>query len=113
MTLIAPVWPTQSWYPTLLRLLIAHPILLPQTDATFLTQILENGEEIPWKNAAAWRLSGNDTDTAAYLKMLQRVSPNSVSEPNHSVRASRDGTVGLAGVLLGAAIPWSRISLAL
>ena len=30
--LIAPVWPTQSWYPLLLQLLTVQPILLPRLD---------------------------------------------------------------------------------
>lgn len=28
--LIAPMWPTQCWWPQMMRLLIAHPVALPQ-----------------------------------------------------------------------------------
>ena len=28
--LIAPIWPTQVWWPQMLRLLITHPVALPQ-----------------------------------------------------------------------------------
>lgn len=28
--LIAPIWPTQLWWPQMLRLLIRHPVALPQ-----------------------------------------------------------------------------------
>jgi len=28
--LIAPIWPTQVWWPQVLRLLIKHPVALPQ-----------------------------------------------------------------------------------
>lgn len=40
--LIAPVWPTQSWYPLLLQLLIDQPIRLPRQDnLLFLPHSLE------------------------------------------------------------------------
>ena len=28
--LIAPIWPTQVWWPQMLRLFIRHPVALPQ-----------------------------------------------------------------------------------
>ena len=32
LTLIAPVWPAQTWYPTLLEMLVSAPILLPASE---------------------------------------------------------------------------------
>lgn len=29
--LVAPIWPTQSWWPSLLQLLVGHPVQLPKT----------------------------------------------------------------------------------
>lgn len=36
--LAAPIWPTQSWWPSLLQLLVGHPVQLPNTGHSVSTQ---------------------------------------------------------------------------
>lgn len=56
--LIAPVWPTQSWYPLLLQLLIDQPIRLPRQDnLLFLPHSLEQHPLRNKLDLAAWTLS--------------------------------------------------------
>ena len=53
--IIAPAWPTQSWYPLLLLLSTAQPILLPRVDN--LLSLPHNQEQHPLRhklNLAAW-----------------------------------------------------------
>lgn len=40
--LIAPIWPTQVWWPQMLRLLIRHPLALPQQKTIAVTQHILN-----------------------------------------------------------------------
>ena len=67
--LIAPVWPTQSWYPLLLQLSTAQPILLPRVDN--LLSLPHNQEQHPLRhklNLAAWVLSGKLCQTKGFSK---------------------------------------------
>jgi len=59
-TVIAPMWPGQTWYGNLLRLSVCHPIRLPHSPKTF----LQIGQKVPeplrnprWQ-IYAWRISG-------------------------------------------------------
>ena len=67
--LIAPVWPTQVWWPRLLSLLVANPLLLPQ-DKDLLT--LPQSETLhPLRNQMrlmACLLLGNTIKTRGVLK---------------------------------------------
>ena len=86
--LIVPKWPTQSWFPQMLNLLIQDPILLPRTKS-LLTQPV-SGEVHPLNNSLvllACRLSGNPFKVREYHKTLQTLSyhPGAV-QPNCSMR---------------------------
>lgn len=69
--LIAPVWPTQVWWPRLLSLLVANPLLLPQ-DKDLL--ILPQSETLhPLRNQMrlmACLLSGNTMKQEEYRSQL-------------------------------------------
>ena len=62
LTLIAPVWPSQAWYPSLLLLLVDFPVLLPQGPATIIPSpncpcpMQDNSPQL-----AAWKVSGNSS----------------------------------------------------
>ena len=65
--LIAPVWPTQSWYPLLLKLSTVQPILLPRLDN--LLSLPHNPEQHPLRHKldlAAWTLSGKLCQTRVF-----------------------------------------------
>lgn len=62
ITLIAPLWRTQPWFPFLGALCIDYPLILPNRQDLFLPGSL--GNQVPmfapsWK-CAAFRISGND-----------------------------------------------------
>ena len=67
LVLIAPVWKSQPWYPTLLEMLIDFPILLPHKGDLILPTnpgcVLEVVPQL-----AAWLISGNVTK----IKRFQR-----------------------------------------
>ena len=97
--LIAPVWPTQSWYPLLLQLLIDLPIRLPRQDNLLL--LPHSQEQHPLRNKldlAAWTLSGKLSRTRDFLK---NQLTSSVLHGQLALRNSTKecGTSGLAGVI--------------
>ena len=73
MVLIAPIWPTQPWYPVLLSMLIDIPVLLPQSPHLLSSPegqahpLLVEGS-LP---LAAWLVSGRDTKQREFLRRLQ------------------------------------------
>ena len=74
--LIAPLWPTQSWFPRLLQLLIAPPALLRQNRS--LLRLAHNPElEHPlWKrmHLMVCRLSGKQCKRREFLRELEKSS---------------------------------------
>ena len=97
--LIAPVWTTQIWYPTLLSLLVERPILLTMWNC--LLTLPNNGAVHLLRHQlqlAAWPISGKACKIKAFLKGL----PNSSScrgqvVPKNSTLSH--GMSGVAGVL--------------
>ena len=69
--LIAPLWPTQPWFPHLLHLLIDCPFLLPRTTSV-LTHPSRQAAELPQMSLIACRLSGKAFLAAAYRARLQQ-----------------------------------------
>lgn len=117
VTLIAPIWPSQIWYPILLQHLIAEPIRIPVRDQTFLpmtsTETPISSKTHPWTTAAVWRLSGNDGLVLAFQNQLLKQLSTSVIESKPRLLTNNLGIDGLAGVSNGILIPFSKTSLAL
>lgn len=67
--LIAPRWATQSWYPTLLRLLTAPPVELPIVEG-LLTQPGHTCSIPEFFKLTAWRLSGMPSDSEEFRRTL-------------------------------------------
>ena len=44
ITLLAPFWPGQPWFPMLLSLLIAPPLIIPQQPSVFVHPMLLEGK---------------------------------------------------------------------
>jgi len=65
VTLVAPAWPTQAWWPTLQGMLTAKPIRLQGTPVTFLHQT--DMDPSTWR-LTAFRLSGRRRRSEAYRK---------------------------------------------
>ena len=65
ISLVAPVWKTQPWYPLLLQMLIAIPRLINH-DQIMLKRY--PGDLVP--QLAAWYISGRDTETKTHAQVL-------------------------------------------
>ena len=78
VTLIAPLWQPQPWYPMLLSLLVQRPILLPPYKDLLTSPSQENHPLSEQKRfrLAAWKLSGDTILTREFLKMLPNYSQN-------------------------------------
>ena len=82
ITLITPLWPTQHWFPVVMKLAVTWPILLPNRRDLFLPGFLEN--QIPYQHAnwraIAWNISGNQKFTKEFQKefsnLLQKKEEN-------------------------------------
>ena len=97
MLLIAPVWKTQPWFPTLLSMLVRRPILLPQNRD--LLQLQHSREEHPLQTMrlAGWLLSAN----TCQIKEIQMKQPSLYSLHGEQVPSNsilEHGDNGLAGV---------------
>ena len=100
VVLIAPVWPTQAWYPTVLELLAAPPILLPQETGLFCPDHSLARVGPPSWQAAAWPLSGNASATTAFLR-AQPASPQAAGLHPLTAITTPIGVGGSAGALNG------------
>ena len=67
LVLIAPVWKSQPWYPSLLEVLIDFPLLLPQRGDTIRPTHPGCVPEIV-PQLAAWRISGDGTKAKRFLR---------------------------------------------
>ena len=62
--LIAPVWPTQGWYPVLLHSLVQLPVLMPQWEDLLVRPHNQELHPLRFKmRLAAWVVSGNPSQT--------------------------------------------------
>ena len=75
LVLIAPVWPTQHWYPPLLSLLIDYPILLPRRPGTLIpSPNCDCPVGVDQPQLAAWKVSGSASLQKAFQEKLQHSS---------------------------------------
>lgn len=98
LILIAPIWPSQPWYPRLLSLLVSQPLRIDPWCA-----VTEKGD-LPelTPSLAMWPTSGNTTQARDFQRKLQSSchpgDPRRPSPMTHSLRS------GSAGVLNGSMI---------
>ena len=76
ITMVAPYWPQQHWWPDLLELLVEPPLLLPQRDDLFLPGSKANSSSV---GPPAWRtlvvcLSGAPSSIRAFRKRFLQQS---------------------------------------
>lgn len=97
--LIAPVWPTQNWYPTLLDLSVMKSIILPAVKN--LLYLVNKPMLHPLHNKlrlAVWTLSANSSKREAFLKKQPNwCAHHAPKAPKNSI--NRFGPNGLAGVV--------------
>lgn len=105
VTLLAPVWPNQPWYPQLLSLLIDFPILLPHRLGTFETSPYQTEPFVPfWRQTAIWRLSGLRSMQAVFRQKLFERQSQDGAIPNVFTEQTFNFGPGWSS---GTWIPWS------
>lgn len=72
ITLLAPFWPAQPWFPLLLAMLVDVPILLPRVQGQFRHPLLPQGKTPQWLTLA-WRISGAPSALKASRRRLSRL----------------------------------------
>ena len=74
--IVVPQWPTQTWHPQLIRMLIEEPLLLPQRDSTLhLPLDPERCHSLEGKiRPMACRLSGQPLKIKEFYKQLRSSS---------------------------------------
>ena len=94
ITLVAPLWPAQPWFPSLINLIVDFPILLPQVPDLFLRPPhLRGTPRQPKWPVLGWRISGDSLKKAAFLQTLSQTS----SQPGHILRTLAMPHVGNDG----------------
>ena len=66
LVLVAPVWPSQPWYPKLLSLLIAQPLRILNPPEEVLHQVWEGLLPEITPPLAMWHISGNTKQTREF-----------------------------------------------
>ena len=103
LILIAPLWPGQGWYPTLLRLLTETPRSLPiSSDLLSQHRVLCPNPE--WFRLVAWKISGVTSEPKAFQRDLSISCPQQGLNPLSAV-TKVNGEYLNAGVVDGVLIP--------
>ena len=107
LVLVAPVWKSQVWYPTLLAMLVRKPLLLPALPNLIQPTHRVNQPDVT-PTLAAWVISGIDSKVKNFQKRLQHSSwpPGGKRLQSHMTLTSENG---LAGVTNGVVIPFQVI----
>ena len=90
--LICPFWPSQSWFPTLLDLLIAPPLLLPPD------QIMDENHRLPRHcQLVGWIIGSSHAERMAYQGKLEcvRSSPTSEKPLLHTKDIGENSVLGI------------------
>ncbi|XP_028394441.1 uncharacterized protein LOC114518633 [Dendronephthya gigantea] len=106
LVLIAPVWPTQPWYPLALQMCTDLPLLFPMS-----TDLLEKDHQShPLTNLqlAGWRLSADVSKQLTFQRKLENCCWQH-GEEIPPVLMPQPGISGLAGVLNGKSIPFQYL----
>jgi hypothetical protein len=107
IVLITPQWPGQPWFPVVLRLAIADPVVLPH-DVLIMPTDPEQEHPIAHLQLIAWRISAKGTDARDYRQGLQHLCYNlGAQRPRFNTRALGDD--GIAGVCENTWIPYSLL----
>ena len=90
--MIAPVWPTQPWYPSLLGLLIDYPRLIPQGENT-LWGTPQSPVPAVVPRLAVWPISSRDIAQRAFQQELENCSwcHGGQNQPSLTILCSRNG----------------------
>ena len=96
LVLVVPVWKTQSWFPTLLHMLIDYPRLIIQKPDV----VVSKDPMLLLPQLAIWNISGRSSKTKTFLKKLQHSCSNH-GEQKQTNLMTYSLISGIAGVLNG------------
>ena len=110
LILIAPIWVTQPWYPTLLGMLTAHPRIIRLTKESLKHPSGGPHPLVTNKtlNLAAWRISGSVESQRHYQKQLRHLSQNPGRKELENI-TTRPGVDSFAGVVKEKLIPFRAL----
>ena len=110
LILITPVWPTQPWYPVLLDMSIAPPVLLPQVPKLLTNPVGDLHPLVQNKTLflAAWHVSNNQSQQEAYRTGLTN-SFWHLGDQAQIQCTIQPGVNGIAGVRRGKLIHFAPI----
>ena len=100
---IAPLWPTQMWFPVLMEMLVDNPIILPPTSSTLRDPCNKPHPLSDKMSLIGARVSGNATKSRAYHRTLP-ISYSAHGDPrlqNNTNRIYKNGfAIAIAGRLI-------------
>ena len=73
ITMVAPLWYAQPWFPALLEMMIDLPYILPHHDLTFLRPNSLEQTRCPEWTTAVWRLSGTPSRQQDFRRKLSTI----------------------------------------
>ena len=107
IVLVAPVWKAQTWYPTLLGMLMDFPISLHHQARLIQPSTPIATPEVE-PQLAAWPISGNSTKTSKFLVQAQNYCwRHGGQNPHNHMIPFLEG--GCAGVVKGVRIPFQDL----
>ena len=108
LILVAPVWKTQPWYPTVLEMCKDFPLLIPQgRNLIQPTHPQAMPDVVP--QLAVWNISGDNTKSNNFRRKL-RSSCSHHGERNPPRHMTHNSENGLAGAVKGVQIPFHALS---
>jgi hypothetical protein len=106
LTMVAPYWPTQPWFPALLELACEIPLVICQQEDLL---VGPTGQPHPLLASGGllltvWRLSGANSKPETFRKTLSNICWPQIVPP-HLLPTRAPGTLGMIGVYGGIRIP--------
>lgn len=106
ITMVTPVWETQSWYPLLLGMIIEAPVLLPSFPGLLRQE--DKLHPLAHLQLAAWRVSGEISTVRQFHRQLKDFSWLH-GEPEQRRLTLLPGGSGLAGVVNNKSIHFQHL----
>lgn len=93
MLMVAPLFPSQPWFPQLLQLISGQSFVLPKTDKILFLPGTRKKHRLTTMRLGVFRLSGNVSSVRNYQKTLQTSScnPGDLQRQNNMGVISKDG----------------------
>ena len=107
LILVAPVWKTQPWYPSLLSMLTDYPVCLPSRRDLILPTHPCNKPEVE-PQLAVWPISGIGSKVSKFLKRVQNSSSPHGDRNLPNLMTHSLGS-GYTGVTRGTPIPFQDL----